>query len=43
MAHVAQVQRDRKQEFANPAFQQWFGRWSVLTESGSRELYRVVD
>ncbi len=43
MAHVAQVQNALEQEFANPEFQQWFGRWSAVTESGSRELYRVVE
>ncbi len=43
MAHVAQMQSDLEREFENPEFQEWFGRWSAITESGSRELYRVVD
>jgi hypothetical protein len=43
LAHVAQLQTDLEKEFANPDFQQWFQKWSELTESGSRELYRVVE
>jgi hypothetical protein len=43
MDHVAQTQKDLEKEFENPEFQQWFGRWSGITESGTRELYRVVD
>lgn len=43
LAQVAQVQAEREKEFANPEFGQWFQKWSNLTESGTRDLYRVVE
>jgi glucose uptake protein GlcU len=43
LAHVAQVQTALEQEFQSSEFQQWFSKWSALTETGSRELYRVVE
>jgi hypothetical protein len=43
LSHVAQVQADLEKEFARPEFGAWFQKWSSLTESGTRELYRVVD
>src|SRR6266487_1711487 len=43
MAHVAQVQSELEKEFASPEFAQWFQKWSGVTESGTREFYRVLD
>jgi hypothetical protein len=43
MAHVAESEAREREFFADPEFQAWFASWSQATESGTRELYRVVE
>jgi hypothetical protein len=40
---VASVQKLMQADFASPEFAAWFPKWAGITESGTRELYRVVD
>lgn len=39
MAHVAEMTAQLQAQYGDPEFQQWFGSWQGVVESGSRELY----
>ena len=43
MAHVAAAEAQERALFADQEFEQWFGTWSQAVETGSRELYRVLE
>jgi hypothetical protein len=43
MAHVAEMAAQLQALYGDPEFQQWFGSWQGAVESGSRELYLVVE
>jgi hypothetical protein len=43
MAHVAEMAAQLQAMYGDPEFQQWFGSWQGAVESGTRELYQVVE
>ena len=43
LAHFDELQRREQELYGGAEFEPWFATWSAVTESGTRELYRVVD
>ncbi len=43
LAHFDELQRRVQELYGGNEFEQWFAGWSAATESGTRELYRVVE
>jgi hypothetical protein len=41
--HVAEMEKQQQESFGDPAFQEWFGSWSQLVETGSRDFFRVIE
>ena len=43
LAHFDELQRREQELYGGAEFEAWFAEWSAVTESGTRELYRVVE
>ena len=43
LAHFDELQRREQEMYGGAEFEQWFAGWSAVTESGTRQLYRVVE
>ena len=43
LAHFDELQRREQELYGGAEFEEWFAGWSAVTESGTRELYRVVE
>jgi hypothetical protein len=43
LAHFDELQRREQEMYGGAEFEEWFAGWSAVTESGTRELYRVVE
>ncbi len=41
-AHLAEAEAQEREMYDDAEFQQWFGSWQGLVDSGTRELYRVA-
>jgi hypothetical protein len=43
LAHFDELQRREQEMYGGTDFETWFAEWAAVTESGVRELYRVVE
>ena len=43
LAHFDELQRREQELYGGADFEDWFARWAAVTESGTRELYRVLE
>jgi hypothetical protein len=43
MAHLDELQQREQELYGGAEFEGWFAGWSAVTESGTREIYRVVE
>jgi len=43
LAHFDELQRREQELYGSADFEQWFARWGAVTESGTRELFRVLE
>jgi hypothetical protein len=43
LAHFDELQRREQEMYGGTEFEDWFAAWSAVTESGTRELYRVIE
>ena len=43
LAHFDELQRREQEMYGGAEFEEWFAGWSAVTESGTRELYRILE
>jgi hypothetical protein len=43
LAHFDELQKAEREMYGASEFETWFAGWSAATESGTRELYRVLE
>ena len=43
LAHFDELQRREQELYGSAEFEEWFARWATVTESGMRELFRVLE
>ena len=43
LAHFDELQRREQELYGSADFEEWFARWEAVTESGTRELFRVLE
>ena len=42
-AHFDELQRREQELYGGTEFETWFQQWAAVTQSGTRELYRVIE
>ena len=43
LAHFDELQRREQELYGGAEFETWFQAWAAVTQSGTRDLYRVIE
>ena len=43
LAHFDELQRREQELYGGADFEDWFARWAAVTQTGTRELFRMLE